>query len=224
MWAMLREALGQAWLLSVGRDTRPHGVGHGSTRGSDHSRWDWASHGGESPPLRGHHCHLSSIWYCWRGCWLCFEDMMVPCRPPGLTREVADHSSNSQCPAPQFNMTGVANLVISMELALGACLLLSRSIGTCLSRKTLPNKLSGFRIIRRTRLSFKNPLKISAAGTRQRNNKCSFCWSWSLQSLNTQDKGERLQRQKATCHPPGIPDEIACIPHQWAFQCKHRTF
>ena len=32
----------------------------GITRGSDHSRWDWASHGGESPPLRGHHGHLPS--------------------------------------------------------------------------------------------------------------------------------------------------------------------
>ena len=44
-------------------ETRLHDVGHGSSRGSDHSRWDWASHG----PLRGHHGHLSSIWYCWGG-------------------------------------------------------------------------------------------------------------------------------------------------------------
>ena len=124
-----REALGQALLLSFGRDARLHDVGHGSSRGSDHSRWDWASHGGESPPLREHH-GLSSIWYCWKGCWLSFEDMLAPYRPPGLTREVADHSSNSQCPAPQFNKTDVANLVISIALALCACLLLSRSIGT----------------------------------------------------------------------------------------------
>ena len=33
MWAMLREALGQAWLLSFGRDTRPHGVDHGIVEG-----------------------------------------------------------------------------------------------------------------------------------------------------------------------------------------------
>ena len=33
MWAMLSEALGQAWLLSFGRDTRPHGVCPGSSQG-----------------------------------------------------------------------------------------------------------------------------------------------------------------------------------------------
>ena len=71
-----REALGQAWLLSFGRDTRPHGVDHGITRGSDHSRWDWASQSGEPPPLRGHHGHLSST--CYAG-------------------DVAETSSNKQC-------------------------------------------------------------------------------------------------------------------------------
>ena len=39
-----------------------------SREGSDHSRWDWASHGDESPPLQGHHGSLSSMWYFWRGC------------------------------------------------------------------------------------------------------------------------------------------------------------
>ena len=77
-----------------------------------------------------------------------------------------------------INLTGVANLVISMALALGACLLVSRSIGIRrLSKTTLPHKLSGFRIVRKTRLSFKNPLKISAAVTRQRNT-CAFCLPW----------------------------------------------
>ena len=55
----------------------------------------------------------------------------------------------------------------------------------------------------------------------------------AFKSLNTQDKGEHLQRQKATCHPPGIPEEVSfsmpscsnfacrfyCIP--WYFQ-RHR--
>ena len=50
-------------------ETRPHDVGHGSTRGSDHSRWDWASHGGESPPLRGHHGTSSNTQCAFRQLW-----------------------------------------------------------------------------------------------------------------------------------------------------------
>ena len=48
-----------AWLQSFGRDTCPHGVGHGSTRGSDHSGQSRGCRG-ESPPLRGQHCYLPS--------------------------------------------------------------------------------------------------------------------------------------------------------------------
>ena len=49
-----------------------HCVGHGGPRGSKHSRQSRASHGGDSPPLRGHCGHLghpSSTWYCWQGGW-----------------------------------------------------------------------------------------------------------------------------------------------------------
>ena len=60
-----------------------------------------------------------------------------------------------------INMTGVANLLISIALALGACFLLSRSIGLRLSRTTLPHQLSGFRIFRRTRLPFEKSRPLS---------------------------------------------------------------
>ena len=40
---------------------------------------------------------------------------------------------------------------------------------------------------------------------------CILLATGAFENLNTQDKGECLQRQKATYHPPGIPD-------QWAFR------
>ena len=89
-------------------------------------------------------------------------------------------------------MTGVANLVISMALALGACLLLSRSIGTRLSRKTLPNKLSGFRIIRKDEAILQEPLENLGRCHSAEKQVLILLVMEAFNSLTTQDKGERL--------------------------------
>ena len=66
----------------------------------------------------------------------------------------------------QHNLECESRSFFPAVLALGVCFLLWRSIGTHSSSKTLSHTLSCFRIIRRMRLSFENPLKMRSALSR----------------------------------------------------------
>ena len=55
-------------MLSFDREIRPHCVGHGGPRRTDHSGNIRVFHGGVWPPIRGYDGHLSSTKYCLRCC------------------------------------------------------------------------------------------------------------------------------------------------------------
>ena len=109
-----------------------------------------------------------------------------------------------------INMTWIfksRSLFPAVVLALGVCLLLRRSIGIRRSRKTLvthivllPNYQEDEATLRET----PDDLVHSPSAD-------ILLATDTFENRNTQDKGSCLQRNKATYHPPGIPD-------QWAFR------
>ena len=75
--------------------------------------------------------------------------------------------------------------------ALGACLLLRRSIGTRRSRKTPSHTWSCFPITKRTRLRFGEPVKIFAARSGEKHKRIVLTME-GLEGPNSQDKAERF--------------------------------
>ena len=170
--------------------------------------------------------HLSSVFMTNGRADTPWHSVLESCRFRVPAFDQRQHDLCGYCHLYMINMTWISNLEVYFQrwcwrLAYAFCYvgrLVFVARGRPCRTSCRASELSGGRGYPSRTPRKSRPLSLG------RETSAHFVGHGGLQSLNTQDKGERLQRQKATYHPPGIPDEIACIPHQWAFQYKHRTF